>query len=233
MPNCTVRYAAPEVAASRQRNQKLAVTTAVDTWAVALILHELFSGEPLLDDEVTLAWLSEHSDEIVAKVREHPNLTDAQRRLLMEMLKVKPEERCTLREVLSKGYFKTGEDTEEAKHVEVPPHTSPTPAPQSSLLQEPTIRHSPITNHPSPVIATNDQSPITHHPPPVTTSRVHCRSSRSSRRLARRPPARPSAHRTCRRSSSCARSRRSRMASHADFGRFGPPRASLTILRRS
>ena len=55
MPNCTVRYAAPEVATSRQRNTKLAVTTAVDTWAIALILHELFSGEPLLDDEARLA----------------------------------------------------------------------------------------------------------------------------------------------------------------------------------
>ena len=89
---------------------------------------------------MSLAWLADHAEEIVNKVDDHPNLTDAQRRLLKEMLKVKPEERCTLRDVLSKGYFKTGEDTEEAKHVEVCTRPLPTPYPvylRSALPQSP------------------------------------------------------------------------------------------------
>jgi len=119
MPTCTVRYAAPEVAISRHTNSKVLVTMAVDVWACALILFELFSGSPLLDDETSLSMLAHQGDEVVSRLKRKAGLADSQRRLLLEMLKVDPAERSSLRDVLSKGYFKTGEDTEEAKHVEV------------------------------------------------------------------------------------------------------------------
>ena len=50
VPACTARYAAPEVAQARLSGKPLHVTSAVDVWALALVLFELFAGAPLLDD---------------------------------------------------------------------------------------------------------------------------------------------------------------------------------------
>ena len=44
IPACTVRYAAPEVAAAVLESTPLRVTGAIDVWALGVILYELFAG---------------------------------------------------------------------------------------------------------------------------------------------------------------------------------------------
>lgn len=60
-PKRTVRYAAPEVASAYLKDEEVEVTTAVDVWALGLILYELFTRTPLLDEACDEAWLAERA----------------------------------------------------------------------------------------------------------------------------------------------------------------------------
>lgn len=99
LPPCTVRFAAPEVARARQNNSPLRLTPAVDVWGVALILYELFAGDHLLPseqlEERTLAIQPELA---VQQLDKTTRLGEQQRKLLRELLVVKADERCALRE---------------------------------------------------------------------------------------------------------------------------------------
>lgn len=158
VPACTARYAAPEVAQARLSGKPLHVTSAVDVWALALVLFELFAGAPLLAEaEGTLAEIAQHPLRLVEKLRDEQRLiAEPQRRLLLDLMQVAPEargrehprppsgasaapdasggdggspgpvlaagapsSRPALREVLLRSFFTTGEDTEEARQVEV------------------------------------------------------------------------------------------------------------------
>ena len=93
VPSCTVRYAAPEVAASRLEATPMRVTAAVDVWAMALILYELFAGRPLVDDLTLVDLARVPETAVVAKLAEDSLLHTAQKRLLLDMLQVEPEAR--------------------------------------------------------------------------------------------------------------------------------------------
>lgn len=60
-PKRTIRFAAPEVAYAHHNDETVCVTTAIDVWAMGLILYELFTCEPLLDDSCDEAWLAERA----------------------------------------------------------------------------------------------------------------------------------------------------------------------------
>ena len=79
-------------------------------------------------------------------------LTEPQRRLLREMATVRPEERKTLRELLyTKSFFRAGEDTEQAKHVEVlaplEPSRSYTPLSYTPFSPSHTLTHPHTPSH--------------------------------------------------------------------------------------
>lgn len=120
IPNCTVRYAAPEVARSRLDRSPVKVTKAVDVWAMALVLFHVFTGRSLWEDvEVDERMVADNPEKAVDQLETNTELTDPQRRLLKEMLVINPENRKALEEVLAKSFFKEGEDTEQAKYIEV------------------------------------------------------------------------------------------------------------------
>jgi len=115
-----VRYAAPEVARSRLEGVPVRVTKAVDIWAMAMVLFHFFSGGPLWgDEEVDVEVVANTPEKAIARLEEDRALTDPQRRLIREMLLVDPAKRKQLDDVLAKGFFKEGEDTEQAKFIEV------------------------------------------------------------------------------------------------------------------
>ena len=115
-----MRYAAPEVARSRLDSTPVRVTKAIDVWAMALVLFHFFSGASLWGDmEVDEQMVAERPEEAVQRLEADRALTEPQRRLLKEMLVVDPAKRKPLEEVLAKGFFKEGEDTEQAKFIEV------------------------------------------------------------------------------------------------------------------
>ena len=119
---CTLQYAAPEVVVARRNGAPLVASAAIDVWAMAIILCHLFSGRPLHgDDELDglEERLATRPADVASALERAAGLSDPQRRLLHEMVAVAPNERRGLREVLSKSFFRAGEDTEQAKHVEV------------------------------------------------------------------------------------------------------------------
>ena len=120
IPACTVRFAAPEVAASRLANRPVRITAAIDVWAMALVLFQLFTGASLWDDiEVDEDLVANKAEVAVAKLQESQALTQQQKRLLQVMLVVQPEDRMRLSEVLKKSFFNEVEDTEQSKSIEV------------------------------------------------------------------------------------------------------------------
>jgi len=120
IPACTVRFAAPEVAASRLANRPVRITAAIDVWAMALVLFQLFTGASLWDDiEVDEDLVANKAEVAVAKLQESQALTQQQKRLLQVMLVVQPEDRMRLSEVLKKSFFNEVEDTEQSKSIEI------------------------------------------------------------------------------------------------------------------
>eukprot|EP00327_Prymnesium_parvum_P033079 CAMPEP_0195599388 /NCGR_PEP_ID=MMETSP0815-20121206/4007_1 /TAXON_ID=97485 /ORGANISM="Prymnesium parvum, Strain Texoma1" /LENGTH=1645 /DNA_ID=CAMNT_0040738823 /DNA_START=358 /DNA_END=5295 /DNA_ORIENTATION=+ len=120
IPNCTVRYAAPEVARSRLMGSPVVVTKAIDVWAMALVLFHFFTGSSLWGDvEVDERLVADHPETAVNQLGTNSELSAPQKRLLEEMLVVDPTKRKPLEEILAKSFFKEGEDTEQANFIEV------------------------------------------------------------------------------------------------------------------
>ena len=141
VPACTVRYAPPEVALAALERKPLRITAAVDVWALGVILYTLFTAKPLLDEEqLSLHNIARNANGLVhGRLQHDDSLHNPERRLLLNLLSLDPEARGreahlssavgpagesawstpALRDTLNRGYFALGEDTEEAKHVEV------------------------------------------------------------------------------------------------------------------
>ena len=49
-PNCTLKYAPPELVRASQHAEPLAVSSSMDVWALGLVLYEFMTGYPIRDD---------------------------------------------------------------------------------------------------------------------------------------------------------------------------------------
>eukprot|EP00966_Prymnesium_polylepis_P169304 3914778-Prymnesium_polylepis.1 len=103
---------------------QVCVTRAVDVWAMGLVLYHFFAGSSLWGDvEVDEAMVANQPEEAVRRLELDGSLPAGgqERRLLREMIVVDATRRKPLREILAKAFFKEGEDTEQASHIEVRP----------------------------------------------------------------------------------------------------------------
>lgn len=92
----TLRYAAPEQASAILAQTPLRVSAAIDCWALGVILYQLFTGRPLLTeaDELSLrAIATRHAELYSGRVSTDQELSEPQRRLLLNLLDPNPERR--------------------------------------------------------------------------------------------------------------------------------------------
>jgi hypothetical protein len=121
IPAFNATYASPEVARAIVTKEPIVITRAADVWACGLILHELFTGEPLLDESVDLERRTAEPAAIDAIVQERLDasvkLPEHAPEILRGMLWAQPEKRLTLRELLQRRFFRPPKVTQELQQV--------------------------------------------------------------------------------------------------------------------
>ena len=135
LPDATAAYCSPEVARAHLEGVAMVVSEKMDVWSLGLILYEVFTHKPLMDEcfasnafepldhknftaeEVIISkeaadqyrhWLvrEDGGQQLVEKVNSGKGLSEAQRELLRQMLRVDPKDRSSLSELLRLPLFK-------------------------------------------------------------------------------------------------------------------------------
>lgn len=87
IPNCTVRYAAPEVARARISGTPMRLTKAIDVWAMALVLFHCFVGVSLWgDSEVDEHMMADQPEIAVNLLDMNSNLTGPEKRCVLVLI---------------------------------------------------------------------------------------------------------------------------------------------------
>ena len=77
---CTPRYAAPEVMKAVSNKQNLRCSVAADVWAMAMVLVQVFIGEPMFADEE----LQQLEEKLVQEMSQHMKVLQSEETALRE-----------------------------------------------------------------------------------------------------------------------------------------------------